>query len=276
MAGRRLRGSTFTDRHPLTLSTTAPESTTHPKAGSAAIDAAPVAAANVPATDFNGVARPQGAAPDMGAFEFGASPPLPLKITTASLPAGTQSSAYSQTLTATGGAGGYTWSIGFRSAAHRPGTPAAPACSSGTPTQAGPFNITIQVQDAANKTDPQAYTHTNNTATSGNQPPTIDSGPSIAPAAPTVGVNVIFTASATDPNGDALTYAWLFGDGSSAAGPTVSHVYAAAGMFTIQITTTVTDTANLSAQKTVSLTVTAATGSPEITEAEARRLWIRW
>lgn len=43
------------------------------------------------------------------------------------------------------------------------------------------------------------------------------------------------TAS-TDPDGNALTYAWSFGDGATATGPTATHTYAAAGAYTVRLT----------------------------------------
>lgn len=43
----------------------------------------------------------------------------------------------------------------------------------------------------------------------------------------------------TDPDGDALTYAWTFGDGATATGPTPTHTYAADG--TRDVTLTVSD-----------------------------------
>jgi len=46
-----------------------------------------------------------------------------------------------------------------------------------------------------------------------------------------------FSASAsTDPNGDALTFAWDFGDGATGSGETVSHTYTAAGEYTVVLT----------------------------------------
>jgi hypothetical protein len=47
-----------------------------------------------------------------------------------------------------------------------------------------------------------------------------------------------FTASASDPDGDALTYNWNFGDGTSAsnAGPTTQHVFGSAGILAVAAT----------------------------------------
>jgi len=82
-----------------------------------------------------------------------ASPP-PLNITTTSLPAATVGTAYSQTLSATGGTTPYTWSRS--SGILPPGlTLSSGGVLSGTPTTAGTYSFTIEVTDGASATDTQ-------------------------------------------------------------------------------------------------------------------------
>ncbi|WP_411281713.1 DNA/RNA non-specific endonuclease [Gemmatimonas sp.] len=51
--------------------------------------------------------------------------------------------------------------------------------------------------------------------------------------------SVAMSASAsTDPDGDALTFAWSFGDGATATGVTTSHVYTTSGTFTVRLIAT--------------------------------------
>ena len=70
----------------------------------------------------------------------------------------------------------------------------------------------------------------------GNTPPSIGS----VTASPTVALqnvsSVSFSVQATDPDGDALTYSWDFGDGASATGQTATHLYTTSGTFTVKAT----------------------------------------
>ncbi len=74
--------------------------------------------------------------------------PPPLNITTTSLPAGTSSIAYSQTLTATGGNTPYTWSLASGGLPPGLGLNAATGAISGTPTTVGSYACTVQVSDS--------------------------------------------------------------------------------------------------------------------------------
>jgi PKD repeat protein len=67
--------------------------------------------------------------------------------------------------------------------------------------------------------------------------PTFTTGASASDTTPTVGDDVTFWAEATEPGaGAVIEYSWDFGDGSTAAGRTVSHEYFAAGEFTAVVT----------------------------------------
>lgn len=63
-------------------------------------------------------------------------------------------------------------------------------------------------------------------------------------------------AGSSDPDGDALTHDWTFGDGSSGAGAAVSHSYATAGTFTVRLI--VTDIRGLADTAFTSATVLTA------------------
>jgi len=67
-------------------------------------------------------------------------------------------------------------------------------------------------------------------------------------------------AGSTDPDGDALTFGWDFGDGASATGATVSHTYAQNGVYSVRLV--VTDTRGL--VDTVFTTATVANVAPSI------------
>jgi DNA/RNA endonuclease G (NUC1) len=81
------------------------------------------------------------------------------------------------------------------------------------------------------------------------------------PAALDEGGTGTFNAAASiDPNGTIVSYAWNFGDGTSATGDAVSHVFAQDGVYLV--TVTATDNDGLTA--TASLSVTVNNVAPEL------------
>jgi PKD repeat protein len=95
-----------------------------------------------------------------------------------------------------------------------------------------------------------------------NQPPT-----AVISALPTTGVaplGVAFDGSrSTDIDGTIAAWAWAFGDGTSGSGPTITHVYSAAGFYVA--TVTVTD--NGGASNTTSVTISVTTGTASVPAA---------
>ena len=78
------------------------------------------------------------------------------------------------------------------------------------------------------------------------QPPTANAG-GVYVVTPGTAVN-FSSAGSTDPQGEVLTFAWVFGDGTTGTGATVSHLYAQPGQY--NATLTVTDTSGLSTTAT--------------------------
>lgn len=90
---------------------------------------------------------------------------------------------------------------------------------------------------------------------SNNAAPTLVSNPSATPVPANAGETVTFSVSASDPDGDSLSYRWTFGDGSEATGDTVEHVYATSG--TYNATVTITD-----GRSTISASTTVTVNTP--------------
>ena len=136
------------------------------------------------------------------------------------------------------------------------GDPAAGGTSLGTATVAGPFragesrvvsipftapsestDLVVVVDPAISLTE---FTRANNTARvyRSNRPPVVRVTANVVEGPPPLSVS--FDASGTtDPDGDAITFAWSFGEGSAgAAGTTASHTFTTTGRFPVTVTAT--------------------------------------
>lgn len=122
-------------------------------AGSPAIDAA--TGGTLPPTDQRGLARPFGAAPDVGAFEFGAVGAAPA-ITSTAPPNGGVGAVYSHIYTATG-APAPTFAL--QTGSFPPGLNLTGALLSGRPSQTGTFTGTVRASNAGGSND-QAFSIT--------------------------------------------------------------------------------------------------------------------
>lgn len=110
-----------------------------------------------------------------------------------------------------------------------------------------------------------------------NQPPVADAGPDKSIY---VGDTATFDGSgSSDPDGEIVSYGWDFGDGSSASGVTVGHIYDAVGTYTA--TLTVTDDEGLTTEDTAVVEVSEKPALStmhvgDITFGSEVRSWGRW
>ena len=101
----------------------------------------------------------------------------------------------------------------------------------------GTFTATLTITDATGKTDtevtPIVVTESNQT----NQAPTAIF--SVVPTAGEVPLSVTFDGTASsDSDGSIASYFWNFGDGYTATGKSVEHVYSAAAVYTVTLQVT--------------------------------------
>src|SRR5262245_801330 len=120
--------------------------------------------------------------------------------------------------------------------------------------QAGANTIAIDAADLAGNAS-----HTTLSLTfDSNGTPVAQAG---GPYAGQTGAAIKFDGSASsDPDGQTLTYKWVFGDGGSANGITPTHTFADAGSFSVELT--VTDTHGASSSSSSSVTVSTANRPP--------------
>ncbi|HWQ56097.1 MAG TPA: putative Ig domain-containing protein [Bryobacteraceae bacterium] len=168
--------------------------------------------------------------------------PPPLQITTASLPAGTVGTAYSQTLTATGGTPPYTWTVSGGSLPA--GLSLSGATIAGTPTAAGTSTFTVRVSAGQTTAERQLSIAIN--------PPALQITTTSLPAG-TVGAAYSQTLAAT---GGTPPYTWaVIGNlpaGLTLSGATIAGTPTAAGISTF--TVRVSD-GQASAERQLSITI---------------------
>jgi len=115
-------------------------------------------------------------------------------------------------------------------------------------SQAGSFTVTFTGNDGNGGSGSASTAITVNNV---NRGPTADAG---GPYSGVTGVPVgLDGTGSSDPDGDALTYDWVFGDGEAGTGANVSHTYASVGSFTA--TLTVTDPSDLSDDDDATVTI---------------------
>ena len=135
--------------------------------------------------------------------------------------------------------------------------PQASATANHTYTATGSFPVTVTVTDASGLTDT-----TTQTVTVAAPPKAPTAKLSVSPSTGTAPVQVAADASgSTDPQGQTLSYAFDFGDGTTTGAQgtaTASHTYTTAGSYTVKAT--VTNTAGLTDTTNQPVTVKAAPG----------------
>jgi PKD repeat protein len=140
----------------------------------------------------------------------------------------------------------YLWNFGDGGTASGTLTPTYTYAGNGT------FTVTLTVTDALS-----VSVQSSTTVTVNNLPPTGNPG---GPYTGDNGAPISFAATATDPGAAdtaaGFTYAWDFGDGSTASGANPSHSYATVGTYTVTLTTT--DASGGSSSATTTATANAA------------------
>ncbi len=121
----------------------------------------------------------------------------------------------------------YTWNFGD-------GTSATGKQVTKTFDKGGTYRVTLTVDDGSGS---RCSTSGASQTVSVNEAPVANAGRDIdlcIPAEKDFAVTLSADGS-RDPDGDALTYTWDFGDGTSGTGKTVSHTYAAAGTYEARV-----------------------------------------
>ncbi len=117
---------------------------------------------------------------------------------------------------------------------------ATTAIASHTYPNAGVYNVTLRVSETGSGAEWFTVKRTTATIVTGGTGSPVVSGLTYGPEDPvTTDPEIAFSAAAYDPAGNAMTYAWDFGDGSTAPAsswPNVTHHFASANDFTVTVT----------------------------------------
>ncbi|HEY3320829.1 MAG TPA: Calx-beta domain-containing protein [Planctomycetota bacterium] len=172
-------------------------------------------------------------------------------ITSALTASGTENQAFSYQITASG-----TAPFTFGATPLPPGLTLSNDTISGTPTQGGIFSVSISASNSAGS-DTQTLQLT--IIDPNAPPPVFESPPTATPDPANTGDTVTFSASAADAHGNSLQYSWDFGDGTTALGQQVTHVYAAPGLFHVKVSAS---NGTLTTNSETDVVVNAAGSSP--------------
>jgi PKD repeat protein len=163
----------------------------------------------------------------------------------------------------------YAWDFGD-------GSTATTANPSHTFTAAGTYTVTLTVTDDGTPVLTSTDTITI-IVTDANQAPTAVATSDVTSGAPSLAVQFTGDTSSDPDTGDTLTYAWDFGDGTTATTANPSHTFTTAGTYDVTLTVTDDGTPSLSSSEAaITITVTApanqaptAVASSDVTSGEA-------
>lgn len=147
-----------------------------------------------------------------------------------------------------GSIGAYSWTFGD-------GATSASASPAHVYAAAGTYDVVETVTDSVNGTKSSKTVSVSVTVTGGTPLANFTYLAS--------GLSVVFTDASVDTGGSISTYAWSFGDGTSATIASPTHVFASAGSY--QVTETVTDRTNgKTSSKILAVSVAATSGSSNL------------
>ncbi|MBA6316357.1 PKD domain-containing protein [Cellulophaga baltica] len=146
----------------------------------------------------------------------------------------------------------YTWDFGD-------GTTATTANPSHTFTTAGTYDVKLTVTDNGTPSlSSSEVTLTITVTAPANQAPTAVASSDVTSGEASLAVQFTGDTSSDPDTGDILTYAWDFGDGSTATTANPSHTFTTAGTYDVTLTVTDDGTPALSSSEvTITITVTA-------------------